>query len=50
MDKETQVRTDEPKQVTPKGKEIPLPKREQVLADFKKIVRSAKPVKPTKDR
>lgn len=40
---------DEPKQKTPKGKEIPLPKREQVMADFKKIAKRPTPVKPPKD-
>ena len=43
MDKETQVPEDEPKQKSFKGKEIPLPKREQVMADFKKIVKGKKP-------
>jgi hypothetical protein len=36
--------TEEPKQTTPKGLEIPVPKREDVMADLHKI---AKP-KPKK--
>jgi len=44
MDKEAQVSEEaEPKQKSFKGKEIPLPKREQVMADFKKIVKGKKP-------
>lgn len=49
MNKEAQVpESDDPKQKTPKGKEIPLPKREQVMADFKKIVKGATPPNPPK--
>jgi hypothetical protein len=33
----------EPKQTTPRGYEIPLPKRTGVMAAFKKIVRGKKP-------
>lgn len=33
---------DEPRQTTPQGKEIPLPKRKQVMGDFKKIVKGVK--------
>jgi hypothetical protein len=33
---------DVPKQRTLKGAEIPLPKREEIIAAFKKIARSAK--------
>jgi hypothetical protein len=43
MSKESQVPEDEPKQKTHKGKEIPLPKREQVMQDFRKIVKGKKP-------
>jgi hypothetical protein len=32
----------EPKQKTPKGLEIPVPKRSEVLDAFKKIVRAPK--------
>ena len=32
----------EPKQKTPKGQEIPVPKRREVMDAFKKIVRPAK--------
>lgn len=47
MSEEEQVpEADEPKQKTRKGKEIPLPKREQVMADFKKIVKGKKPHQP----
>jgi hypothetical protein len=35
----------EPKQKTPKGLEIPVPKRKDVLGAFRKIVR-AQPKKP----
>jgi len=34
---------DEPKQKTPKGLEIPVPKRSEIMDAFKKIVRPAKP-------
>jgi hypothetical protein len=37
--------SDEPKQVTPKGLEIPVPKRKDVLGAFRKIV-GAPPKKP----
>ena len=44
MDEEAQVpSSDAPTQKTKKGKEIPLPKRKDVLADFKKIVKGKKP-------
>lgn len=43
MSKEAQVSEDERKQKTRKGKEIPLPKRKQVMADFRKIVKGKKP-------
>jgi len=43
MDKERQVSEGEPKQKTRKGKEIPLPKREQVIQDFRKIAKGKKP-------
>jgi hypothetical protein len=33
---------DEPKQVTPKGYEIPVPPRETVLSFFKKVARPKK--------
>lgn len=49
MSKEVQVSEDEPKQVTPQGKEIPLPEREQVMGDFKKIVKGATPAERPKD-
>lgn len=49
MSKETQVPEDELKQKTLKGKEIPVPKREDVLAAFRKIVGPAKPQKPKRD-
>lgn len=39
---------DEPKQKTLKGKEIPVPQREDVMDAFKKIVEPAKPQKPKK--
>jgi hypothetical protein len=32
-----------PKQTTPKGLEIPVPKRSEVMAVFRKILRPAKP-------
>ena len=37
-----QPATDEPKQVTEKGYEIPVPKREDVLSFFKKVARPKK--------
>lgn len=37
---------DEPKQKTLRGKEIPLPKRGDVMESFRKIVGPAKPPKP----
>jgi hypothetical protein len=37
-----------PKQKTLKGKEIPLPKRSEIMEAFKKIIGSAKPDKPAK--
>ncbi len=45
MSKEAQVPApeDEPKQKTLKGYEIPLPKRGDVMAAFKKIVKGKKP-------
>lgn len=36
----------EPTQETPKGLEIPLPKREDVRAFFRKVIRSDKPGDP----
>jgi hypothetical protein len=33
---------DEPKQVTPKGYEMPIPKRDAVFSFFKKVARSKK--------
>jgi len=39
-------KSQEPKQTTPKGLEIPVPKRSEVMDAFNKIVR---PAKPTKD-
>jgi hypothetical protein len=33
----------EPKQTTPKGLEIPVPKRSEVMDAFRKIIRPAKP-------
>jgi hypothetical protein len=41
----TQGMTDEPKQRTPKGEEIPVPTREDVLRDLKKVAK-AKPSTP----
>jgi hypothetical protein len=32
----------EPKQTTPKGKEIPLPKRGQVMRDLRKLAKPQK--------
>ncbi len=44
MTEEKQVPAEtEPKQLTPKGYEIPVPKRTDVLAAFKKIVKGKKP-------
>jgi hypothetical protein len=36
-------KSQEPKQKTPKGLEIPVPKRSEIMAAFKKIVRPTKP-------
>jgi hypothetical protein len=33
----------EPKQTTPKGLEIPVPKRSEVMDAFRKIIRPVKP-------
>jgi hypothetical protein len=33
----------EPKQKTPKGLEIPVPKRSEIMEAFKKIIRPTKP-------
>jgi hypothetical protein len=33
----------EPKQTTPKGLEIPVPKRREVVDAFRKIIRPARP-------
>jgi hypothetical protein len=33
----------EPKQTTPKGLEIPVPKRSEVVDAFRKIIRPVKP-------
>jgi hypothetical protein len=33
---------DQPKQKTPKGYEIPVPKRERLLADLRKLVQPVK--------
>ena len=47
MSEEAQVPAqDELKQKTLKGKEIPLPKRKDVMGAFRKIVGPAKPQKP----
>ena len=44
MSREAQVpATGEPKQKTPKGYEIPVPKRQDVMAFFRKVVRPKKP-------
>jgi len=45
MSKEAQVPESELKQRTPKGHEIPVPKREDIKAAFRKIVGPAKPLK-----
>ena len=46
-EKTQQPPADEPKQRTPKGYEIPLPKRDDVMAAFKRIVRVRKEDPPT---
>jgi hypothetical protein len=38
--------TDEPKQTTPKGLEIPIPKRKDVMDAFRKIVGAEQKKKP----
>ena len=43
MSEEKQVPEDELKQKTLKGKEIPLPKRDEIMAAFKKIAKGKKP-------
>ena len=44
MSKEAQVPAeDEPKQKTPKGYEIPVPKRQDVMDFFRKVVKPKKP-------
>lgn len=49
MSKEAQVPSDaELKQKTLKGKEIPVPKRRDVMDAFRKIIGPAKPDKPAK--
>lgn len=35
-----------PTQRTPKGLEIPVPKRKELMAAFRKIVKPVQPVKP----
>jgi hypothetical protein len=37
-----QPASDEPKQTTPKGLEIPVPKRRDLMGAFRKIVRTVK--------
>jgi hypothetical protein len=39
---ETGAEGDKPKQKTPKGLEIPVPKRREVMDAFRKIIRPAK--------
>jgi hypothetical protein len=41
-DKVQRPASNEPKQVTPKGYEIPVPSRDQVLSFFKKVTRPKK--------
>ena len=44
MSKEKQVPVDgEPKQRTPQGSEIPVPKRQDVMDFFRKVVKPKKP-------
>ena len=44
MSKEAQVPADgEPTQKTPKGYEIPVPKRQDVMDFFRKVVKPKKP-------
>ena len=45
----TQKVSDEPKQKTPKGEEIPIPTREDVLRDLKKVAK-AKPSVPRRPK
>jgi hypothetical protein len=42
-DKVKQPAPDDPRQVTPKGLEIPVPKRSEVMDAFRKVLRPAKP-------
>lgn len=42
MDERKQERTDEPKQKTPKGLEIPVPKRKDVMDALRKLVQPVK--------
>ena len=43
MEKDVQQpASDEPKQTTAKGYEIPIPSKDQVMGFFKKVARSAK--------
>ncbi len=42
-DKVQQPASDEPKQVTPKGYEIPVPKRRDLMDAFRKIIQPKKP-------
>ena len=42
MEKPAQEPVVEPKQVTPKGLEIPVPKREDLEADFDRLVQPVK--------
>jgi hypothetical protein len=42
MDNEAQQPASEPKQVTPKGLEIPVPKRKDLMDAFRKIVHAPK--------
>jgi hypothetical protein len=44
--KPQQPATDEPTQTTPKGLEIPVPKRESIFAAFKKIVHAPAKKRP----
>jgi hypothetical protein len=42
-DKVQQPASDEPKQKTPKGLEIPVPKRKELMDAFRKIIGPVKP-------
>ena len=41
-DKPQQPASDEPTQTTPKGLEIPVPKRKELMDAFRKIIRPVK--------